>query len=258
MKKQDIFQAALECKQQNISAALATVVAVKGSSPRDIGAKMLIYSDGRSLGTVGGGAIEKMVEEKAQEIIQSGKSGLFDFELSDLNMACGGHMSVFIEALLPLDHLVIFGAGHIGKALTELVTPLGFRATVVDDRTDFAHAGRLPLADEIIAKPYAEAFNEVNLENAYIVIVTHRHLFDQEVLDYCVQHPYVYLGMIGSKTKVAKSFQELRDKGVSDSVIESIHSPIGLDIGAETPEEIALAIAAEMVDVRAKKRVMTQ
>ncbi|MBD3375691.1 xanthine dehydrogenase [candidate division KSB1 bacterium] len=258
MKKQDIFQAALECKQANIPAALATVVAVKGSSPRDNGAKMLIYSDGRSLGTVGGGSIEKMVEDKAQEIIQSGKSGLFDFELADLNMACGGHMSVFIEALLPLEHLVIFGAGHIGKALTEFVTPLGFRSTVVDNRPDFAHAGRLPLADEIIAKPYADAFKEVNLENAYIVIVTHRHLHDQEVLEHCVQASYRYLGMIGSKTKVAKSFQELRDKGVSDSVIESIHSPIGLDIGAETPEEIALAIAAEMVDVRAKKRMMAQ
>ena len=258
MKKQDIFQAALECKQTNIPAALATVVAVKGSSPRDIGAKMLIYSDGGSLGTVGGGAIEKMVEDKAQEVIQSGKSGLFDFELSDLNMTCGGHMSVFIEALLPLDHLVIFGAGHIGKALTEFATPLGFRSTVVDNRTDFAHAGRLPLADEIIAKPYAEAFKEVNLEDAYIVIVTHQHLYDQEVLEHCVQQPYAYLGMIGSKTKVQKSFQELRDNGISDAVIESIHSPIGLDIGAETPEEIALAIAAEMVGVRAKKRVMAQ
>jgi xanthine dehydrogenase accessory factor len=166
-------------------------------------------------------------------------------------MVCGGGMSVFLEPLLPAPKLIIFGAGHIGSALSQIGTLLDFNVTVIDSRPEFANAERLPWADTIVAENYQQAIDALSLtDNVYVVILTHKHVHDFEVLEQLIHKSFRYLGMIGSKTKVAKAFQQLRDKGIDEGIIKKIHSPIGISIGANTPAEIAISIAAELVAVR--------
>lgn len=163
-------------------------------------------------------------------------------------------MTVFLEPLIPQPQLLIFGAGHIGTALTKMGKMLGFQITVIDNRPEFANKDRLPEADIVIAIEYEQSFEKLSFTpETYIVLVTHRHAHDQEILEHCIQHPFKYLGMIGSKTKVKKAFDILRDKGISQDIIDKIHSPIGLDIGADTPEELAIAIFGEIIGIRTGK-----
>jgi len=247
----DIFDKVAKAKNSGIPLVLATIIDVKGSAPREIGAKMIIWQDGQIDGTVGGGAIEKCVIEKSADLFNSGKATVMDYNLTDLKMQCGGNMTLFLEPIIPKPQLVIFGAGHIGLALAKCADLLDFSLTIVDDRADFAAATRFPSAQAIVCAPYSEAFSQIHFTNdTFAVIVTYKHLHDQEILEHCVKHPFRYLGMIGSKTKVTKAFSLLQEKGVPKEVIAQIKSPIGLDIGANTPEEIAIAIAAEMIAVR--------
>ena len=160
-------------------------------------------------------------------------------------------MTVFVEPLTPPSQLIIFGAGHIGTALAQLGKLLDFHVTVIDNRAEFANADRLPFADQVIVRNYGDILPELRFhQQTFIVLVTHRHAHDQEILEYCIQQPFQYLGMIGSKTKVTKAFQQLREKGVKKEKINRVHSPIGLAIGADTPAELAVAIAAEIVAIR--------
>ena len=171
--------------------------------------------------------------------------------MSDLKMQCGGKMTVFLEPIVSRPPLFIFGAGHIGLALSKIGDMLGFSITVVDNRPEFANRERFPDVHRVIAKDYIEALGGLNFSpDACIVIVTYKHLHDQAILEQCVQKPFRYLGMIGSKSKVVKSLKSLKDKGVNKALLSRIHSPIGLNIGAQTPEEIAVAIAAEIIGVR--------
>jgi len=160
-------------------------------------------------------------------------------------------MSVFLEPLLPAPQLIIFGAGHIGSALSHIGTLLDFRVTVVDNRPEFASRELLTSADTVIAENYQQAIDALIItDNTYMVILTHKHAHDYEVLEQLIHKQFRYLGMIGSKTKVATVLQQLRAKGVSEDIIKKIHSPIGISIGAHTPAEIAISIAAEIVAVR--------
>lgn len=231
---------------------LATVVRSIGSAPRSEGAKMLVYQDGSIDGTIGGGAVEKAVLDVAANMINTNQTKLLDYDLGkDLAMSCGGKMTIFLETLSPQPQLLIFGAGHIGAALAKIGKMLGFKITMVDNRPEFANKDRLPEADTIFTMEYDLALEKVSFTpESYIVLVTHRHAHDQEILEHCVQQSCKYLGMIGSKTKVKKSFDLLRQKRIPEEIINKIHSPIGLDIGADTPEELAIAIAGEMIAVR--------
>lgn len=248
----DIFEEIIRAKNKGESAVLATVVDSKGSAPRTAGARMLIKKDGTILGSIGGGAIEKTVVDEAREIAGTEQTKLLAYDLGqDLGMSCGGRMTVFLEPLTPPAHLIIFGAGHIGAALAQVGKLLDFHVTVVDNRAEFANADRLPFVDQIMVGSYGDILHEISFHRqSFIVLVTHKHAHDQEILEYCVQQPFKYLGMIGSKTKVAKAFQQLRQKGVAEEKVARVHSPIGLDIGADTPAEIAIAIAAELITVR--------
>jgi xanthine dehydrogenase accessory factor len=153
--------------------------------------------------------------------------------------------------------LIIFGAGHIGTVLAGFGQLLGFAVTVIDNRPDFASEERFTDTATVITGDYDRIFADLETDgDTYIVIVTHRHEFDQEILEFCVDRPYRYLGMIGSRTKVKKTFDLLRQKNVKEEIINTIHSPIGFDIGGDTPEEIALAIAAEIVAIRNGKEVL--
>jgi xanthine dehydrogenase accessory factor len=247
----DIFEEIIAAKKANAPVVLATVVESLGSAPREEGARMLVKKDGSTVGTIGGGAVEKKVLDEALSMMSAAAPKLVKYELKDIGMSCGGGMSVFLEPLLPAPQLIIFGAGHIGSALSQIGRMLDFNVTVVDNRPDFANAERLPWADSIVAEDYGKTLEKLSYsESTYMIIVTHKHTHDFEILEQLVQKPFRYLGMIGSRTKVAKAFQQLRDRGVSEEVIRKIYSPVGISIGANTPAEIAVSIAAELVAVK--------
>ena len=250
----DIYESIVSMKRSATPFVIATVVDAKGSTPRETGAKMLVRQDGNVEGTIGGGAIEKAVVDEALKLFNSGEAKTIAYDLGDLKMQCGGKMTVFLEPVIPSPQLIIFGAGHIGYALDKIADMLGFRICVVDNRVEFANKARFPNAHGIFATEHIDAFTELYFDqDTFIVIVTHKHLHDEAVLQRCVQQPFAYLGMIGSKTKVKKILTALKDKGINSDIINRVHTPIGLDIGAKTPEEIALAIAAEMVAIRSGK-----
>lgn len=247
----DIFEEIVAVKNAGTPAVLATVIESLGSSPGKPGARMLIKTDGSTVGTIGGGAIEKRMIDEAMNLMNGTESKFLKYKLEELGMACGGDMSVFLEPLERAPELLIFGAGHIGTALSKIGKMLGFTTIVVDNRPEFANRERLSLADRIIADDYQKVLQDISFsDTTYIVILTHRHIHDFEILDHCAKQPFHYLGMIGSRKKVAKAFQQLKDKGADEETIKRIHAPIGIEIGAEKPEEIAVSIAAELVAIR--------
>jgi xanthine dehydrogenase accessory factor len=247
----DIFEEIVAAKKSNQPVVLATVIESSGSAPREEGARMLVRPDGSIAGTIGGGAVEQKVIQEALRLMKGGSSKLLDYTLKDIGMQCGGGMKVFVEPLVPAAQLIIFGAGHIGACLAQIGKMLEFSVTVVDNRPEFANAGRLPWADTIIAADYPAALDTVVFnDRAYVVILTHKHTHDYEVLEMCLKKTWRYLGMIGSRAKVAKVLDQLRTKGVPDELIQKIHSPVGLKIGANTPAEIAVSILAEIIQVR--------
>ena len=253
----EFYQKIIKVKESGKPIVLATVVQSLGSAPRSEGAKMLVYQDGSIDGTIGGGAVEKAVLDEALTLMGKNETKLLSYDLgNDLAMQCGGKMTIFLESLTPQPQLFIFGAGHIGAVLVDLGNMLGFVTTVIDNRPEFAKKERLPKADVVISEEYSKALKKITItSNAFIVLVTHKHTHDQEILEYCINQPFKYLGMIASKTKVKKVFDLLRNKGVAEKSIKKVHSPIGLDIGADTPEELAVAIAGEMIAVRSNKLV---
>jgi len=249
----DIFEYIVEAKKRNEPLVRASVIESLGSAPRGAGARMIIRQDGTTMGTIGGGSIEKMVEDEAMKIMGTAAPKTITHQLKDIGMECGGGMSVFIEPLNPVPQLFVFGAGHIGAVLSQIARLMDFSVTVIDNRPEFANREKLSWADAVVADDYLNAFDELTFTpSTYSVILTHKHAHDSEVLERCIEQPHAYIGMIGSKKKVNACLQRLRDKGVSEAVIESIYSPIGIHIAANTPAEIAVSIAAELADVRNK------
>ena len=247
----DIFEEIVAAKKSNVPVVLATVIESLGSAPREEGARMLVKKDGSIVGTIGGGAIEKKIIDEALMLMNAPAPKLVRYELKDIGMACGGGMSVFLEPLRQPPQLIIFGAGHIGSALSQIGKLLDFTVTVVDNRPEFASPERLPFAATVIAEDYQKALDSLTFsDTTYAVILTHKHAHDFEILEQLIHKQFRYLGMIGSRTKVAKAFQQLRDKGIGENIIQQIHSPVGISIGANTPAEIAISIAAELVAVR--------
>ncbi|MBN2410653.1 xanthine dehydrogenase accessory protein XdhC [candidate division KSB1 bacterium] len=248
----NVFSELLNAQKKAVPTVMVTVIEVKGSAPQKAGARMLVYSDGRISGTIGGGAIEKKAIEFALSLKQNTDPQFIQYELeTDAEMLCGGHMSLFFEPMNPPKPLYIFGAGHIGHALCRILEGAGFAITIIDNRPEYANPEGFPAVSNILAKPYPKALDElVFTEQTSIVIVTHGHAYDQEVLEYCIQKPFHYLGMIGSRRKVKQTVQNLIDKGISPELFKKLHSPIGLDIGGDTPTEIAVSIAAELIAVK--------
>jgi xanthine dehydrogenase accessory factor len=233
---------------------MATVVRAAGSTPRAAGARMLLLADGSILGTVGGGVREADVLAAARDVMRTGGSRLLAVDFSEglaggEGPACGGSMEVFMERIDPARRAVIAGAGHVGHALARILALLEYRVVVVDPREEWANAERFPGAT-LVHMPFPAGIASLDLAPAdAVVLVTPGHQHDREALRCALATPAGYVGMIGSRTKVATVFQALRDEGVSDEQLARVHAPIGLAIGAETPAEIAIAIAAEMVSV---------
>ena len=242
--------------QAGETVALATVINVRGSAPRKVGAKMLIRPDGSILSSIGGGALEATVIEAAKEAIKTGQPRLVHYGLrADQHKGhlgvCGGDVDVFIDVIKPQPTLLLVGGGHVGRYLAEMAHLLGFRILVVDDREDFASPDRFPHAEKILLGEIESRLEEVPISpDTYVVIATRSHEQDALALERVINSPAAYIGLLGSRRKVALIFKALREKGVSEERLAEVHAPIGLDIGAETPEEIAVSILAEMVLLR--------
>jgi xanthine dehydrogenase accessory factor len=218
---------------------------------------MLVREDGSTLGSVGGGCVEAEVWAAAQDAIREEKSRLLSFDLTDdgsvadTGLICGGKLDIYVEPVLPVPVVVIFGAGHISTHVSKVSRVAGFRSWIVDDRPIYANEARFPEAERIFADSFAAAFEAIRPDsNTYLVIVTRGHNQDESVLRWAVGTDARYIGMIGSKRKVHTIFRKLETEGVAPDRLDAVHAPIGLDIGAVVPEEIAVAIVAEMIDAR--------
>jgi xanthine dehydrogenase accessory factor len=252
----EVFAAVADALDRGEAAALVTIVATHGSTPQRVGAKMLVYADGRIVGTIGGGCYENDAFWKAREAITNRRPQLLHYELADdfaqeTGLICGGQMDVYIEPIEPSPELYIIGAGHVGFHLARLAHEVGFRVTVVDDREKFANTERFPTAEKVVVDeiPVWIAATELP-QSAYAVIVTRGHTNDLEALRALAPHPLRYLGLIGSRAKVARIFDALKADRMPDEHLRRVHAPIGLDIGAVTPQEIAVSILAELIAVK--------
>jgi xanthine dehydrogenase accessory factor len=236
--------------------ALVTIVRANGSTPQRTGAKMLVFADGRTIGTIGGGCYENDAFWKAREALATGRSALLHYELNDdfaqeNGLVCGGQMDVHIDPLEPTPQLFIAGAGHVGWQLGRLAIDAGFRVHVVDDREKFANAERFPGAEAVIAEPIPEWLHRTDIPaSAYVVVVTRGHTHDLDAMRSLAARDLKYLGLIGSRAKVSRIFARLLEEGMPPECLSRVHAPIGLDIGAVTPAEIAISIMAELVATR--------
>jgi len=247
-----VLLAAADAAKSGTPAALVTIIGVAGSTPRSGGSRMLVYGNDQIVGTVGGGEFEHRVRAEALLAIQSGQPRRYAVHLTrDLGMCCGGAMEAYIEPLQTQDHLIIYGAGHVGAATAALASAVDFKVQVVDDRDELLTAERFPPGTELCLQDPRRALDKVAWgSNSYHLIVTHNHQLDQDLLEQILPRPVAWLGMIGSRAKVAKFFVRLEAGGTDPTLFKKVCAPVGLDIGAETPEEIAISILAEIVRVR--------
>jgi xanthine dehydrogenase accessory factor len=251
-----VFAAALRALEQGEDAALVTIVSTQGSTPQRVGARMLVFADGRSVGTIGGGCYENDAAGKARESLRTRKAGIARYDLSDAlaeenGLICGGRMEVFIEPLEPSPRLVIVGAGHVSQHVAKMAADVGFRVQVVDDRESFANRERFPSAEELAVADIAGFLAGSDIPPAaYVVVVTRGHTHDLAAMRALAGRPLQYVGMIGSRAKVARIFDALASDGAPADWLRQVRAPIGLQIGAVTPAEIAVSIVAELVAVR--------
>jgi len=252
----DIYEQIVELRRQGRRGAVATIVNVRGSIPSFRTAKMLVRDDGSIAGTIGGGCVEADVWQAAREVMESEKPRTLTFDLNqdpkyDTGLVCGGRLEVFIEPVLPPALLYVFGAGHVASNLCQVANGAGFDVIVTDDRTSYASQERFPAARAVHALDFDEAMQKLDPnESSYIVIVTRGHRDDMRILRWAVQTRARYVGMIGSRRKVIEISKVLQEEGLPAHLFDRVHAPVGLDIGAITPEEIAVAITAELIAFR--------
>jgi xanthine dehydrogenase accessory factor len=252
----DVYDELIRLRQLGQKCAIATIVQVRGSIPSFESAKLLVREDGSMIGTIGGGCVEAEVWNAAREVMETETPKHMSFNLGqdaayDNGLICGGQLDVFVEPVIPPPHAIIFGAGHISKSLCKVASLAGFSTTIVDNRESFANAERFPEAGEIFAAEYEDVFPKLNVnESTYLIIVTRGHRDDMRVLRWAATTRARYVAMIGSKRKVLSVAKELEKDGLSRQQLERIHAPMGLEIGAVSPEEIAISVAAEMIAVR--------
>jgi xanthine dehydrogenase accessory factor len=253
---QAVFTALAEALARGEPVALVTIVRTQGSTPQRVGAKMLVFSDGRTVGTIGGGCYENDAFWKARDVIGKGRPQVVHYELTDdvaeeSGLICGGQMDVFIEPIEPAPRLYLVGAGHVAYHLARVASHAGFRVTALDDREKFANRERFPDAEEIIVESIPEWLHRAEIpSNAYVVILTRGHTHDLDALRALAARDLRYLGLIGSRAKVARLYDALVAEAMPTECLERVHAPVGLDIGAVSPAEIAVAIAAEMIAVK--------
>jgi xanthine dehydrogenase accessory factor len=252
----DIFEEIVELRRAGRRGALATIVHARGSIPSFESAKMLVRDDGSIVGTIGGGCVEGEVWQAAREVMEEEKSRTLTFNLNhdpkyDSGLICGGTLEIHLEPILPVQTLYLFGAGHVSVSTYRVARMTGFEVVVVDDRENYANRERFPEAKDV----YADDFDRVLPQlapshSSYLVIVTRGHRDDLRVLRWAVGTPARYIGMIGSQRKVIGTYKQLEQEGIAPEKLARVYAPIGIDIGAITPEEIAIAVVAEMIAIR--------
>jgi xanthine dehydrogenase accessory factor len=253
-----IYDSVVELLHSGKTGALCSVIHTQGSTPRHEGSKMLVYSDGHSIGTVGGGEIENRVHEAAMQAMRDGKTQLLHYNMSNPGKGdpgiCGGQVDVLVEPLLRAPQLLVIGGGHVGKALTHLAKWLGFRVIMSDDRFEFCNTEYHPEADEFLPVSMAEIPSKFTISSdTYIVLTTRGSDIDIEGLPPILSTKPAYIGAIGSKRRWIITRKALEAKGILPETLDKISSPIGIEIQAETPEEIAVSIMAEIIKVRNDK-----
>jgi xanthine dehydrogenase accessory factor len=256
----EVFAALGEALSRGEEAALVTIVSSNGSTPQRVGAKMLVFGDGRIVGTVGGGCYEHDAIGKARQVLENRKAITVKYDLNDdfaeeTGLVCGGQMEVFIEPIEAAPSVYIFGAGHVGYYLGRMAHEAGFGVHVIDDRAQFANAERFPFAASIVVDDIPAWLAKTTIPApSYAVIVTRGHRNDLDVLREIAPRDLRYIGLIGSRAKIARLYDAVMAEGkIAPEQLERIHGPIGFDIGAVTPQEIAVSITAQLIAVRRGK-----
>ena len=253
---EEVFKAVTETLSQGDSAALVTIIRTEGSTPQRVGAKMLVFADGRTVGTIGGGCYENDAFWKARKSLETRRSQVVRYELADdiaeeSGLICGGQMEVYIEPLDAAAHLYLIGAGHVSYHLAQAASQVNFKIHVLDDREKFANQERFPDATEIAVDDIPSWLTSATFpNNAYVVILTRGHTHDLDALRALVPRDLRYLGLIGSRAKVARLYAALQEESVPLDTLTNVHAPVGLDIGAVSPQEIAISILAELIAVK--------
>lgn len=251
-----VYQALLDAQASGTACALVTVTATHGSIPRHAGSKMLVLADGSIVGTVGGGAMEARAIGEALESIVDGQTRTPTYTLNSLDAGdpgiCGGTVHLFIEPIIPMPRLLVIGGGHCGKALAELGVWMGFHVTLSDDREAFCNREYAPnLHGYLVCKP-SEIVNQYPIDRyTYIAAVTRGMPVDLALIPALLKTSAAYIGLIGSRRRWALTAKALREEyALTDEMLTRIRVPIGLELNAETPKEIALSIMAEIVMLR--------
>lgn len=250
-----LFETLADLEKRGVSAALCTIIREQGSVPRHTGSKMIVLADGSVQGTIGGGQMESRVIQAALEALADGQARVVNYSLVDPGAGdpgvCGGQVEIFVEPLRPQPTVLVVGAGHIGKALVHLGKWLGFRMALCDDRPEYCTPEWAPGADEYLPVPMAELPGRFNFHpETYIVMPTRGVPLDVAGLPHLLDLPHAYLGVIGSRRRWATAVKQLEAQGISREKLARVHAPMGLELNAETPEEIALSIMAEIVMLR--------
>jgi xanthine dehydrogenase accessory factor len=252
----DLYDEIVRLRKLGQKCAVATIVQVNGSIPSFESAKILVREDGSFMGTVGGGCVEAEVWNAAREVIETEKPRHLSFSLGqdaayDEGLICGGQLNIFVEPVIPQPRAFIFGGGHVSKGISKIATLAGFSTSIIDNRQAFANQERFPEAEATYAEEYEDVFPKLPVNSSsYIIIVTRGHRDDMRVLRWAVNTPAKYIAMIGSKRKTISVVHELEKEGVPREAFEKVFAPMGLEIGAELPEEIAISVVAEMIAVR--------
>jgi xanthine dehydrogenase accessory factor len=255
MSDELIYRTLLDAKRDGRPTALATVIRARGSVPRHATSKMLVFPDGQIVGTVGGGELESRTIEASKESIRSGQARLESYSLAgpreDAVGVCGGQVEVFIEPILPPPTLLVLGCGHVGVAVAHLAKWLGFRVVVTDDREELCSQAHVPDADRYLPGEIGEVLSQLPLDHqTYAVAVTRGYPFDVAAVPILLESAVPYIGVIGSRRRWATTVEELTSQGFKEEDLQRIKSPVGLHLGAETPEEIAVSIMAEIIMFR--------
>ena len=252
---ESIYQALARLERENGAGALCTLVRTRGSTPRRSGSKMLVFPDGAFIGTVGGGELENRVIKEALAAIQDGRSRMLEYNMSDPQQGdpgvCGGQLEVYVEPIQPSPTIVVIGAGHVGKAVVQLAHWLGYKVVVNDDRAQFCTPELTPGADLYLPGSMKDLTQKVEITPwTYLVLTTRGSNVDVEGLPHLLDTPAAYIGVIGSRRRWITARDELLERGVNEDTLRRVRSPIGLELNAETPEEIAVSILAEIIMLR--------
>jgi xanthine dehydrogenase accessory factor len=248
--------------ESGIRLALCTIIEKKGSGPRDLGAKMIVKENGETFGTIGGGTLEKALINESIKALKEAKSRKVVFNLTrdkkegtvETGLICGGELTLFIDVIEPRPRLLIIGSGHVAWPLARLADIVGFRLTILDDNPKLASKERFPMSERILTGDFAEKLDELQVGAKDLVVIVHGEPeHDYIALKKMVEKKPAYLGLLGSRTKVVTLVKRLRAEGIDERSIEALHAPLGLDIGAQTPEEIGISILAEIIQLERKK-----